>query len=74
MVTNYLVYIAASTYGCDTYGAGAYGENSCETTTVGAPNTGFFGQNEQTLYLVGGVLLIVIAIVTAFVLVKRRRK
>lgn len=65
----------ATTYGQGGYSTMTYnGDSSLETSTPGAPNTGFFqsvisGQNE--LWLVPAILVIAVVIAAAIVGIKK---
>lgn len=55
----------AADYDCNTYGSGKYDTTHCASTSaVGAPDTGVMGVIGSP-YLIGGVLLVAIAVVLA---------
>ena len=72
MNTHFLTNFAASDYGCDSYGAGGYNENSC--TTVGSPDSGVAPLYGNMYFVGGGVLVIVAAVLAVSLLVRKKRK
>jgi hypothetical protein len=60
----------ATTYDEGVYGACNY-QTGCETSGVGAPDTGFLGQLSQPYVLVPSILIGAILIATAILLVKK---
>jgi len=77
---NHLITIhllAAAPYGCDAYGASAYGE--CSTTSTGspaAPNGGFLADTGYNILipLALGVSIIIASVILLVKTLKRRRQ
>jgi LPXTG-motif cell wall-anchored protein len=66
----------AVTYGCGTYGSGSYDTNTvCSTTTSSSNNSGSLPATGQNIIygLVGGILLIAIA-VALFISARRNKR
>ena len=78
MNDTFLIFLA-STYNCQSYGAGTYGSQaSCTATSGGGSSTseGGLANTGEAVYipLIAGVLLIVLAIALLIATLRRRNK
>lgn len=65
------MYYFAADFDCDTYGAGTFNNSECQTT-AGSPDTGL-GNALGTPYFIIGSVLLVVAIVLAVLMIRKKR-
>lgn len=64
----------AADFDCNAYGSGTYDNSTCATAEpVGAPDTGVMGVI-QNPFMIGGVLLVIVAVVLAIRTLRRPKK